>query len=111
LLLLLTALWRLAALFRLATLRGLTTLLLLLLAALWRLTTLLSALWLGSLLSFAFAFLARIVVVVLRQDDRALIGVRGGGLGCRAPLRQRKGRQHRAGEQEIARLPHDGCDL
>jgi len=101
--LLLATLWWLAALLRLTALR--------LLATLWWLTTLLPTFLLRSLLSFAFAFLARIVVVVLRHDDRALIGVRGGGLGCCAPLRQSKGRQHRAGEQEIARLPHDVCDL
>jgi hypothetical protein len=112
LLLLLAALWwltllRLTALL-LAALWWLT---LLRLTTLWWLTALRPAFLLRSLLSFAFAFLARIVVVVLRHDDRALIGARGGGVGRGAPLRQRKRRQHRAGEQEIARLLHDVCDL
>ena len=79
------------------------------LAALPRLglSTLRWAFLLRRLLSFGLALLARIVGIAsglaLRQDDRVLTEAVGSG----APLRQCQGRQHRGGEQEVARFPHD----
>jgi hypothetical protein len=86
----------------------LTTLLRRLAALPWLgLSTLRRAFLLRRLLSFGLALLARIVGVAarlaLREDNRALTKAVGSG----APLRQSQGRQHRGGEQEVARFPHD----
>jgi hypothetical protein len=71
--------------------------------------------WWAFFLRLLLSLLARVGVLagrgVLRENDRALAGAGGGGVGRSAPLRDGECRQHRAGEQEVARFSREVLDL